>query len=194
MQRAIDEDITGDVLEAGVWRGGCCILMRGILAVNGITDRKVYVVDSFAGLPPPKPHLFPEDRGLNLDQFTELAVPLEEVKANFDRYGLMDEQVMFIKGLFQETLPSLNAGPFALIRIDGDLYESTLIALKTLYPKLSPRGFVIIDDFGAMPACQAAVTDFRAAMGIEAPMHKIDWTGIWWQKADAAVPRIVTQE
>ena len=184
-QRVIDEGVPGDFLEAGVWRGGCCILMRGILAVNGITDRKVYVVDSFAGLPPPKPHLFPEDRGLNLDQFTELAVPLEEVKANFDRYALLDEQVMFVKGLFQETLPSLNAGPFSLIRIDGDLYESTLVALRALYPKLSPGGFVIIDDYGAMPACRAAVEDFRIKHRITSPVQVIDWTGIWWRKQDS---------
>jgi len=183
-QRAIDEGIPGDFVEAGVWRGGCCILMRGVLAANEIHDRKVYAVDSFEGLPPPSPHLFPRDEGLNLDLFTELAVPLEEVKVNLGRYGLLDEQVIFIKGLFQDTLPSLNAGPFALIRIDGDLYESTLVALRALYPKLSPGGFVIIDDYGAMPACRAAVEDFRIKHRITSPVQVIDWTGIWWRKQD----------
>ena len=156
-QRVIDEGIPGDFIETGVWRGGCCILMRGILAANAIKDRKVYAIDSFDGLPPPKPDLFPQDEGLNLHLDTELAVSLEQVKANFARYGLLDEQVVFVKGLFQNTLPSLDAGPFALIRLDGDLYESTYVALEALYPKLSPGGFIIIDDYKLISAVEAAV-------------------------------------
>src|SRR3954453_14297624 len=181
-QRVIDEEIPGDFIETGVWRGGCCILMRAVLAANGVTSRKVYVVDSFDGLPPPKPDKFSRDEGLNLHLYRELAVSLEQVKDNFSRYGLLDEQIVFIKGLFQNTLPSLDAGPFGLIRIDGDLYESTYVALNALYPKLSPGGFVIIDDYGALPACQAAVLDYRTLMGIESPIQQIDWTGSWWQK------------
>jgi O-methyltransferase len=190
-QTVIDEEISGDFIETGVWRGGCCILLRGILAANAINDRKVYVVDSFEGLPPPNAHAFPHDEGVNLHLHAELAVSLEQVQANFARYGLLDEQVIFVKGLFQDTLPSLDAGPFALIRLDGDLYESTYVALKALYPKVSPGGFVIIDDYGAVPACQAAVLGYRSLMGIEAPMHRIDWTGVWWRKPDPASPGVV---
>ena len=180
-QRVIDEEIPGDFVETGVWRGGCCILMRGVLAANTIKDRKVYAVDSFAGLPPPKPQ-FPQDEGSTLHLFPELAVSVEEVKANIARYGLLDEQIIFVKGYFQDTLSSLDAEKFALIRLDGDLYESTYIALDALYPKLSPGGFAIVDDYGAVPACQAAVSDYRALLGIETPIHEIDWTGVWWQK------------
>ena len=183
MQQVIDEDIPGDFIETGVWRGGCCILMRGVLAANAITDRKVYALDSFGGLPPPKPHIFHHDEGLNLHLFTELAVSVAQVKANFARYGLLDEQVIFVQGLFQDTLHSLDADSFALIRLDGDLYESTYVALEALYPKLSPGGFVVVDDYGAVPACQSAVSDYRTLMGIEAPIREIDWTGVWWQKA-----------
>lgn len=78
--------------------------------------------------------------------FKELAVSLETVKDNFSRYGLLDEQVVFVEGMFSDTLPSLSAGPFALLRLDGDLYESTIVALNSLYPKLSRGGVVIIDD------------------------------------------------
>jgi O-methyltransferase len=182
MQRALDEDIPGDFIETGVWRGGCCILMRGVLKANAVTDRKVYVADSFAGLPPPNSDLFPQDRGLDLSRFEQLAVPLEEVKANFSRYGLLDEQVVFVKGLFQDTLPSLHAGPFALMRLDGDLYESTHAALSALYPKLSPGGFVIVDDYGALDPCRQAVRDYRDQMKIDSPLHQVDWTAVWWQK------------
>jgi O-methyltransferase/8-demethyl-8-(2,3-dimethoxy-alpha-L-rhamnosyl)tetracenomycin-C 4'-O-methyltransferase len=181
-QRVIDEKIPGDFMETGVWRGGCCILMRGVLAASGIKDRKVYAADSFAGLPPPNPELYPQDKGWNLHEHKELAISLEQVKDNFSRYGLLDEQVVFVKGLFNDTLPSLQAGPFSLIRLDGDLYESTYVALEALYPKLSPRGFVIIDDYKLILPCQQAVTDYRARMGITAPVHDVDWNAIWWQK------------
>jgi O-methyltransferase len=190
-QRVIDEAIPGDLAEAGVWRGGCCILMRGILAANAIKNRKVYVIDSFEGLPPPKPDLFPHDEGLNLHLHTELAVSLEQVKANFARYGLLDEQVVFVKGLFQDTLPSLDAGPFALIRLDGDLYESTYVCLEGLYPRLSPGGFVILDDYKFLESVRSAVSDYRDKMGIDVPIHEVDWNGAWWQKPYAPSPGVV---
>jgi O-methyltransferase len=181
-QRAIDDDIPGDFIETGVWRGGCCILMRAILAANAIRNRKVYVADSFAGLPPPNPEIYPHDQGLDLHVYKELAISLEQVKDNFSRYGLLDDQVVFVKGFFSDTLPSLQAGPFALIRLDGDLYESTYVALEALYPKLSPGGFVIIDDFKLIPACKQAVFDYRGKQGIAFPIRDIDECGVWWRK------------
>jgi O-methyltransferase len=181
-QAALDENIPGDFIETGVWRGGCCILMRGILAVNEIRNRRVYVADSFAGVPPPRPDLYPADRDLRLDLSTELAVSLDIVKENFRRYGLLDDQVVFIEGLFSKTLPALDAGPFALVRLDGDLYESTYIALQYLYPKLSPGGFLIVDDYGVLAACRQAVEHYRAEHNIDAPINWIDRTGVWWRK------------
>lgn len=182
VQKALDEDIAGDFIETGVWRGGCCILMRGVLAANGVRERKVFVADSFDGIPPPKPELYPADRDSRLHMHRELAVPLDVVKANFERYGLLDKQVVFVKGLFCDTLPLLEGGPFALIRLDGDLYESTFLALEHLHPKLSAGGFVIIDDFGIAPACRQAVFDYRAQQKIDAPIHPIDRSGVWWRK------------
>jgi O-methyltransferase/8-demethyl-8-(2,3-dimethoxy-alpha-L-rhamnosyl)tetracenomycin-C 4'-O-methyltransferase len=187
-QRVVDDGIPGDFIETGVWRGGCCILMRGILAANAITDRKVYAVDSFEGLPPPKPEQFPQDKDLNLHLYKELAVSLDEVKANFARYGLLDDQVVFVKGLFQDTLPSLDAGPFSMIRLDGDLYESTYIALDALYPKLSPGGVIILDDVNMLPPCRQAVMDYRSRMRITTVMHEVDWSASWWQKPFSASP------
>jgi hypothetical protein len=146
VQRTIDENVQGDYIETGVWRGGCCILMRGVLAANAVTDRKVYVADSFAGLPPPNPDRYPADAGDTLYMAEQLAIPLEQVQVNFAAYGLLDDQVIFVRGLFQETLPKLEATAFALLRLDGDMYESTIVALANLYPRVSPGGFVIIDD------------------------------------------------
>jgi O-methyltransferase/8-demethyl-8-(2,3-dimethoxy-alpha-L-rhamnosyl)tetracenomycin-C 4'-O-methyltransferase len=157
--------------------------MRGILAANSIGDRKVYVADSFKGLPAPNVDLFPQDAGSDLHTIPELAVSADEVRANFSRYGLLDDQVVFVEGYFSDTLPHLDVEPLALIRLDGDMYESTYVALECLYPKLSMGGFVIIDDYGAVPACARAVGDFRESRGIAEPMHQIDWTAVWWQKS-----------
>jgi hypothetical protein len=181
-QRTIDERILGDYIETGVWRGGCCILMRAVLEANQIRDRKVYVADSFAGLPPPKPDQYPVDAGDTTHTYRQLAIPIEQVRSNFATYGLLDDQVVFVPGFFQETLPSLEAGPFALIRLDGDMYESTIVALNSLYPKLSPGGFVIIDDYN-LHGCKAAVDDFRRDHGITSAINYIDGAGIWWRKS-----------
>ncbi len=111
-----------------------------------------------------------------------LAVPLDEVKASFERYGLLDEHVRFLEGWFSETLPSAPIERIAVLRLDGDLYHSTMDALTSLYGKVSPGGFVIIDDYGAVPSCAQAVHDFRSRHGIETAMIKIDWTGVYWRK------------
>jgi O-methyltransferase/8-demethyl-8-(2,3-dimethoxy-alpha-L-rhamnosyl)tetracenomycin-C 4'-O-methyltransferase len=183
VQRTLDDDIQGDYIETGVWRGGCCILIAGVLTANGDRQRKVYVADSFAGLPPGKADQYPLDAGAGFDTFEELAIPLDEVKANFARYDLLDPRIVFVKGFFDRTLPTLDAGPFALIRLDGDMYESTIVALEALYPKLSNGGFVIIDDYGAMDACRLAVDDYRHRSGIVAELTPIDWTGAFWRKS-----------
>jgi len=182
VQRTIDERVPGHYIETGVWRGGSSILMRGVLAANGIADRRVYVADSFEGLPQPNVERFEADKDDILYSFPQLAVSLEQVKANFDKYGLLDEQVVFVEGYFEHTLHKLDAKPFALLRLDGDMYQSTIEALEALYPRLSPGGYVIIDDYGAYASCRKAVHDYRGKHGIEAPLIQIDWTGWWWRK------------
>ncbi len=96
---------------------------------------------------------------------------------------MLDEGVRFLKGWFKDTLPSAEAEAYAVLRLDGDMYESTMDALNALYPKLSPGGFLIVDDYGAVPACRQAVEDYRAVHGIDEPIIEIDWTGAYWRKA-----------
>jgi hypothetical protein len=174
--------VQGDLIETGVWRGGATIFMRAVLKVYGVTDRRVWVADSFAGLPPPDPHKYPADAGLNFHTCPILAVSLEQVKANFERYGLLDAQVVFLKGWFRDTLPACPVQRLAVLRLDGDLYESTTDALVHLYPKLSVGGYVIVDDYGLIPACRQAVHDFRGRHRILEPIQPIDGAGIFWQR------------
>jgi O-methyltransferase len=170
------------VIETGVWRGGACILMRGVLKAYGDTKRRVWVADSFQGLPRPADEHDEHDLAGKLHQCTELAVPVERVKANFERYGLLDEQVHFLKGWFRDTLPHAPIDRLAVARLDGDMYESTMDALEALYPKLSIGGFLIVDDYNDISVCKQAVEDYRNRHGICEPIIPIDWSGVYWRR------------
>ncbi|MHB8594864.1 MAG: TylF/MycF/NovP-related O-methyltransferase, partial [Acidimicrobiales bacterium] len=180
--RVVAEGVPGDVLEAGVWRGGACILMRGVLAAVADTERRVWVADSFAGLPKPDAERYPADTDDRHWTFTELAVGPDAVRRNFARYDLLDDRVQFLQGWFANTLPKAPVSSLAVLRVDGDMYGSTMEVLEALYPKLSVGGYCIIDDYGAVAGCRAAVTDFRSAHGVDEPMETIDWTGVAWRR------------
>lgn len=181
VEEILRRDIPGDLIETGVWRGGSTIFMRAILEAYGDPNRIVWAADSFQGLPEPDPDLYPWDRGVDFSRFSDLAVTLEEVKANFARYGLLDDRVRFLVGWFRDTLPEAPIERLSVLRVDGDLYESTIVSLRSLYEKVSVGGYVIIDDYG-MLGCRAAVDDFRTEVGIREPIEEIDWTGVFWQR------------
>jgi O-methyltransferase len=185
--RALADGVPGDLVETGVWRGGTAIYLRGILAALGDAERRVWACDSFEGLPEADAERYPVDVPMRFHEHDQLKVGLEEVQANFARYGLLDDRVVFTKGWFRDTLPTLPVEQIAVLRLDGDLYESTIDALVHLEPKVAPGGFVIVDDYGGIDACRQAVTDYRATTGIDAPIHEVDWTAVWWRKRPATV-------
>ncbi|MEV4379970.1 TylF/MycF family methyltransferase [Streptosporangium sp. NPDC049248] len=181
-ERALADGVPGDFMETGVWRGGACIFMRAVLAAHGVTDRRVWVADSFEGIPEPDER-YPDDKPLwGIHLFEPLAISQEQVQENFRRYGLLDEQVEFVKGRFADTLPTVPVERLSVLRLDGDLYESTMDALVNLYPKLSPGGFLIVDDYHALEACAKAVHDYRNEHAITDPIVDIDWCGVYWRK------------
>lgn len=182
IEQVLEEGIPGDVIETGVWRGGASIFMRGALKAYGDTGRTVWVADSFCGLPEPDTARYPADAGDRHHTVPQLAVPLEVVRENFARYGLLDEQVRFLAGWFRDTLPTAPIDRLAVMRLDGDMYGSTMEALTHLYPKLSIGGYVIVDDYGAVQGCRAATEDFRMRQGITEPLEQIDWTGVFWKR------------
>ncbi len=186
LQRAaefvIERGIPGDFIETGVWRGGSCILMRAVLKAYGVNNRKVWVADSFAGLPPPDPTRYPADVDSTFHKFEALAVPLATVQENFRRYDLLDDQVRFLVGWFKDTLPQAPIEKLAILRLDGDMYQSTMDALMALYGKVSSGGFIIVDDYGVVESCRIAISDFRKMEKITETIYDIDGTGVFWQK------------
>lgn len=185
---AIETGVPGDLVETGVWRGGATIFMRGVLKAAGVTDRLVWVADSFEGLPEPDAEKFPLEaerfQGAVIQKgYDRFAVDLESVKRNFEAFGLLDDRVRFLKGWFNQTLAGAPIDEIAVLRLDGDYYESTMDALNALYDKVSIGGFVIIDDYGedSWTNCRQAVDEFRVSRGITARLETVDSKCFFWQ-------------
>ena len=189
IETVLNEGVPGDLIETGVWRGGATILMRAVLAAYGDRTRRVFVADSFQGLPEPDADRFPLEAkayhgAVMTKAMNRLEASLEDVQANFAAYGLLDAQVRFLKGWFKETLPTAPIERLAVLRLDGDYYESTMDALTNLYGKLSPGGFVIIDDYAEdhWTYCRRAVDQFRELNGLTEPLQKVDASCWFWRR------------
>jgi hypothetical protein len=176
-ERVIAENVPGDFVETGVWRGGACIMMRAVLAAYGNNERRVFAADTFEGFPAQTE----ADANFTVGGISDFAVSLDEVKANFARYGLLDDQVIFLKGLFKDTLSAAPIRAIAVLRLDGDLYESTRDGL-VLYEKLSRGGALIADDYFLFEGQRKAIDEFRDAHDIADPIIRIDHFGGYWVK------------
>lgn len=173
--------ISGDLIETGVWRGGATIFMKAYIEMYNM-NKKVFVCDSFEGLPMPDLIKYPEDIGDTHYQVNFLKVSLEEVQNNFKLYGLLDGDVIFLKGWFSDTLKNNDLiKSISILRFDGDMYGSTIDVLDSLYDKVVSKGVIIIDDY-CLPNCAKAVTDFRKNKGIENQLDVVDKCGRFWIK------------
>jgi hypothetical protein len=193
----IRNNIKGDLIETGVWRGGATIFMRAVLKAHGVSDRIVWVADSFEGFPSIKEGdaAYRKDAldcvspgGNPIERLNDggpmklaLSVSLDQVKQNFERFDLLDDQVRFLKGWFCDTLPTAPIERLSVLRLDGDLYQSTMDALKALYHKVSVGGYVIIDDYNSWPHCKQAVDDFRNEHCISEEIIEIGEGAIFWK-------------
>jgi hypothetical protein len=107
---------------------------------------------------------------------------LDDVKSHFARLGLLDDRVLFLKGFFAETLPAAPVQKIALLRLDGDLYASTVDALVALYPKLQRGGFCIVDDYYQFEECRQAIDEYRDEHGIDDELVRIDNCSVYWRR------------
>lgn len=192
IDHVLSKGIPGDFIEAGVFRGGATILMRAALAAREAEEkstsalhgeqRRVFVADSFEGIPPSRRAVGGGIGTEDCDTWTErYAVSLADVRANFRRFGLLDERVTFLPGFFNVSLPPIFGGPNAypppqqpppklsIVRIDADAYDGVRDALESLYPHLAVGGVLIIDDWHLVGAA-AAAHEYRAAHRITSPV------------------------
>ena len=183
--RVFADGVPGDFLEAGACHGGASIFLRALQVAYDEGHRLTWVADSFAGVPAPT---HPVDREHDLDlsepRHPWMAAGLEAVRDNFSTYGLLSEEVRFLPGLFADTLPGAPVERLAILRLDGDLYASTRDTLTALYDRVSPGGFVVVDDYGCLEPCRLAVDEFIAERGLDVEIHRVDWTRVCWRKTE----------
>jgi len=185
INECVKNNVEGDYIECGVWRGGAVIFASKVFESLG-ENRKIYVADSFKGLPKPNPVKYPVDANDIHYTIPELSVSLKDVKNNFEMFGDISENIIFLEGWFKDTLPKTDIDKLCVLRMDGDMYESTMDILTNLYHKLSIGGFCIIDDYGHI-TCRKAVEDFRNQHGIVDEIKIIDprpnvYPSAYWQK------------
>jgi O-methyltransferase len=188
LQRCVEsisrDGVPGDLIEAGTWRGGASILARATLDSLGEDERTLWVADSFQGFPQAEHETDSYDLNADLANVDFLAIPLEEVKENFARFGL-EHGVHFVPGFFEDTLPGLAGRRWSVVRLDGDTYDATKLSLEVLYPGLNAGGYLIIDDYLQIDQCREAVDDFRREHGIDEPLVEVDWSCVRWQRVSA---------
>lgn len=177
----IRKDKKGHFAECGVWRGGSCMLICLLLKRHGITDRQIYLYDTFEGMTRPgdmdgEVEMLEWNRQQGRDGVNHWCLADEdEVRQNMNLTGYPIENIHFIKGRVEDTIPSFLPQPLQLLRLDTDWYASTMHELKFLYPILSDGGFLIIDDYGAWPGAKKAVDEYFADTPV--CLHRIDETG-----------------
>ena len=179
LKEVVNKNIKGDFVETGVWKGGACVLANAVLHELKQQDRKVYVFDSFEGLPAP---YMEEDRGDNHYTIPCLAVDLDTVKSVFEKYGYLTENVEFRKGFFKDTMQNVSdIKDIAVLRLDGDMYSSTIEVLEALYEKVQLGGIVIVDDW-TLPGAKNAVNDFLRSINSNPEIIAIDRHSAFWRK------------
>jgi O-methyltransferase len=170
--------VPGALVDCGAWNGGSSILLS-----SGAPGRDVWAFDSFAGLPNPSELDGRESEGLG----GELVASEQKLRAGFERFA--DSARLHVRaGWFEETLADAagDVGPVAVLHCDGDWYDSVLLTLEVMYPRVSPGGFVVIDDYGTFPGARRATDEYRIRSGDSAPLRRIDHTGRYWRKGTAA--------
>ena len=177
VESVVADGVKGDLIEAGVWRGGASMLMRATLDTLG-DDRAVVAADSFQGFPAVDGA---DEHAARLSGFGFLAVSIDDVRASLERLGL-ERGVELLPGFFEQTLPALAGRTWAIVRLDADSYEATRLALRCLYPGLAVGGYLVVDDYGSFDGCRRAVDEFRDEHGVVEPIEPIDHTGARWRR------------
>ena len=185
----IDNDLKGDFVECGVWKGGSCMVMARELLKRGDISREIWMYDTFEGMTEPTDEDIEIETGIkgkNLlsgvqktsEKYNMWAYsPLEEVKKNMQKTGYPIDKIRYIVGKVEDTLIDSQPSEIALLRLDTDWYESTKIELEKLYPLIVSGGILIIDDYGHFSGAKKAVDEYFKTINRAPLLNRIDYTG-----------------
>ncbi|WOB45357.1 glycosyltransferase [Thermoleptolyngbya oregonensis NK1-22] len=186
------EDLPGNIVECGTFKGGAAALIAAVVKRYSQRSRKLYACDTFEGMPDPVE--VDKHNGVPANDTDwgagTLKAPIEENLAVVCQALDVQDIVVPVKGLFQDTLPEYRAemGDIALLHADGDWYESTLAIFNLLYHQVIPGGAVQIDDYGFWEGCRQAIHEFERQQRSSFALRRIDSTGVWFRKSDAIAP------
>lgn len=181
----VRQQIPGSIVECGVWKGGSSMVAALTLMKMGVTDKKIYLYDTFEGMPQPQDvdvSLYGQSAIRRWQQMNAVNKkwdfsPLEEVKRNLVSTGYPEELIIYVKGKVEETIPSVMPEQISLLRLDTDWYESTYHELQNLYPLLASNGVLVIDDYGHWRGARQATDQFFEEQGHPILLNRIDYTG-----------------
>ena len=176
--------VPGAIVECGVWRGGSMMAAALTLLRLGISDRDLYLYDTFAGMPPPSEADTTRagERASDLlargDESSHIwaIASLDDVRAAVLSVGYPEDRIHFVEGLVEATLPERAPAEISLLRLDTDWYRSTKHELEHLYPRLAPGGVLILDDYGHWQGARRAVDEYLAENGHALLLNRIDGT------------------
>jgi len=187
VEYCINNNIEGDYVECGVWKGGSSMMIALSLLKNNIKDKKIYLYDTYEGMSEPTEDdinysLNKADKKyentMNIKSGSDWCrSEIDEVKQNLYSTGYPKENIIFVKGKVEDTIPQTISPKIALLRLDTDWYESTKHEMNNLYPILSEKGVLIIDDYGHWLGCRKAVDEYFAENNISLLLNRIDYTG-----------------
>lgn len=177
----VEAGIPGDFIECGVWRGGSVMMIALTLQNLGVTDRDIYLYDTFTG-PPPPTDADVDVHGVSMVDLTNRGVKwpqanADEVKANLAATSYPVQRFHLVAGDVLDTIPRVAPAQIALLRLDTDWYESTRHELEHLFPRISPRGVLIVDDYGYFRGARRATDEYLAKQPAPYLLHRIDHTG-----------------
>jgi len=173
------ESVPGDFMECGVWRGGGSIFAAAVIKAYRL-KRDVWLADSFSGLPLPRHPNITGDTDLWAAK-SYVSVNESDVRKNMEAHGLLDDRIHFCSGFFVDSLPNCHPNQIAVLRMDGDMYESTMDQLFNLYSLVSVGGYVIVDDW-TVSECNRAIKDFWKWHEIIVEPISIDKFAVYWKK------------
>ena len=187
VEYVVRHGVPGAFVECGVWRGGSMMAVALTLKRLGVTDRDLYLFDTFAGMPAPGAEDVPSPYDGYSPQkrwrrHTRLGrqwagVPVETVRERLESTGYPPERIHLVQGMVEETIPGRAPDEIALLRLDTDWYASTKHELEQLYPRLAVGGVLIIDDYGHYEGARRAVDEYFATAGEPVLLSRIDFTG-----------------
>ena len=185
VQYVVENGVPGDIVECGVWRGGSMKLAAQVLLALGVTDRTLFLYDTFEGMTEPDPTVDVDSSGNKaVNDWHEVQrrgvkwsyAPIEEVREVIAGSGYPMDRVVFVKGPVEDTIPATLPDRISLLRLDTDWYSSTKHEIEHLYPRLSVHGVLILDDYGHYRGAQQAVDEYFDRTGKRPFLNRTDYS------------------